>query len=256
MKEFKTADLHVHTNFSPDSHARMEEYVQRAINIGLDVLCFTDHVDCSDLEYTFNPDQLQRRVDEFERVRDKYADAGVKLLLGVEFAEPHLHEAEFEYVKKLPLDMIIGSVHYPLDYAMRELRHYSRREYEEIYNKCVCDMLTHGGFDVLGHMDLPKRYHDDYAPDNMALINNARLCAEKGIVPELNTSTLRGGLKETMPSVDIIAAYRDFGGKYVMINSDSHAPEYLGTNYDKVKSTLPDGVECCYFEKRVLKVLK
>ncbi|MBR6267833.1 MAG: PHP domain-containing protein, partial [Selenomonadaceae bacterium] len=39
------ADYHVHTEFSDDSREPMEEQIKRAITLGLDELCFTDHVD-------------------------------------------------------------------------------------------------------------------------------------------------------------------------------------------------------------------
>ena len=39
------ADYHVHTQHSDDSDYPMEEVVQDALRLGLDALCFTDHVD-------------------------------------------------------------------------------------------------------------------------------------------------------------------------------------------------------------------
>jgi predicted metal-dependent phosphoesterase TrpH len=42
-----TADLHVHSNFSRDGESSIEEILQRASEIGLDVIAITDH-DCTD----------------------------------------------------------------------------------------------------------------------------------------------------------------------------------------------------------------
>ena len=39
------ADYHVHCEFSDDSRELMEHQIERGIEIGLDELCFTDHVD-------------------------------------------------------------------------------------------------------------------------------------------------------------------------------------------------------------------
>ena len=39
------ADFHVHTEFSDDSNELMENQVERAIELGLKEICFTDHVD-------------------------------------------------------------------------------------------------------------------------------------------------------------------------------------------------------------------
>ena len=39
------ADYHVHTQFSDDSVYPMEQVAQGAIALGMDEICFTDHVD-------------------------------------------------------------------------------------------------------------------------------------------------------------------------------------------------------------------
>ena len=39
------ADYHVHSEFSDDSNEPIEKEVQRAIEIGLEEICFTDHFD-------------------------------------------------------------------------------------------------------------------------------------------------------------------------------------------------------------------
>lgn len=39
------ADYHVHTEFSDDSVYPMEDVVKDAIKMGMDEICFTDHVD-------------------------------------------------------------------------------------------------------------------------------------------------------------------------------------------------------------------
>lgn len=40
------ADYHVHTAFSDDSEEPMENVVKKAIETGLDEICFTDHLLC------------------------------------------------------------------------------------------------------------------------------------------------------------------------------------------------------------------
>lgn len=38
-------DMHVHTEFSCDSDAKMEDYIEKAKASGIGTICFTDHVD-------------------------------------------------------------------------------------------------------------------------------------------------------------------------------------------------------------------
>ena len=242
-------DLHMHTDFSFDSVATMEQYVLQALKVGADVICFTDHIDVNKHYDTFRDFRFEQRKEEFARVKDKYGDK-VKLLYGFEIGEPHLHPEVMEKVYAQSPDMIIGSVHHPLDYL--DVDHeVSRREYERIYNECVRQMVECGGFDVLGHADMPKKYHDDYVEDLNYICETLRLCVEKGIVPEINTSSLRKiGATSTMPSLEAIEHYAKCGGKFVTINSDSHTPNSLCYAFDETHAKLPKGVALCYFENR------
>ena len=47
-----TADYHVHTYYSHDSSCPMADMIERALELGIDELCFTDHVD-----YGINSDE-------------------------------------------------------------------------------------------------------------------------------------------------------------------------------------------------------
>ena len=37
-------DYHIHSEYSDDSHYPMDEVVKKAIELGLEEICFTDHV--------------------------------------------------------------------------------------------------------------------------------------------------------------------------------------------------------------------
>ena len=38
-------DYHMHSSFSTDGKSTMEEMVKKSIELGLEEICFTDHVD-------------------------------------------------------------------------------------------------------------------------------------------------------------------------------------------------------------------
>ena len=243
-------DLHMHTNFSFDSVATMEQYVLAALKVGADIICFTDHIDVNKHYNTFEGFQFERRKEEFARVNDAYCGK-VKLLYGFEIGEPHLHPDVMEKVYAQSPDMIIGSVHDPLGHLGID-EWLPRRDYERYYNECVRQMVEQGGFDVLGHADMPKKYHDDYVEDLDYIAQTLRLCVNNGIIPEINTSSLRSGASSTMPSLAAIERYAKFGGEYVAINSDSHTPDSLCYAFDETRAKLPQGVAPCYFENRKL----
>ena len=237
-------DLHIHTNYSFDSNVTMAQYAQRAIELGLDVICFTDHIDINKHYNTFATFDFDGRVKEFEQVKKRYGDK-LLILLGFEMGEPHMHPKETAFLRSLKPDMIIGSIHYPLDYEQNT--NVTRREYERIYDRYVRQMVEYGDFDVLGHMDMPKKYHDDYAEDFDYVCETLKLCVKRNITPEINVSSLSCGA-EPMPSLAAIQFYHSVGGKYVTVNSDSHSVNSLGSGIHLLDK-LPDGIRQCYYEK-------
>ena len=48
-----------------------------------------------------------------------------------------------------------------------------------------------------------------------------------------NISGLYGELKETLPGVSLIKRYRDMGGKYITVGSDSHYYDKVCIGIDK-----------------------
>ena len=44
------ADMHIHTTFSSDGKSSMEEQCLKAVEIGIPIICFTDHVDFNSSE--------------------------------------------------------------------------------------------------------------------------------------------------------------------------------------------------------------
>lgn len=47
-------DLHIHTEFSCDSEADMQEYLINGIQQNMNAVCFTDHVDLNENDYGYN----------------------------------------------------------------------------------------------------------------------------------------------------------------------------------------------------------
>ena len=63
-------------------------------------------------------------------------------------------------------------------------------------------------------------------------LRNLRYIAEYGGVLELNSSSLRKGMTEMYPQVEICQAFRDMGGRFTL-SDDSHGVAQVGLNYAK-----------------------
>lgn len=243
------ADYHVHTEFSDDSVYPMEQVVRDAIQMGIDELCFTDHVDygikedwdCGKpIEYRngepFANVDYPRYAAQIKELQDRYGDQ-IALKMGMEFGmQMHTIPQYEKLFRKYPFDFIILSVHQVEDKEFwtqdfqrgRTQEAYNRRYYEEMLN------LVKGcrNYSVLGHMDLIVRYDEagiyPFEKVRTFVEEILRTVIEDGKGIELNTSSKRYGLSDTTPSMDILRLYRELGGEIITIGSDSHKPEHLG----------------------------
>ena len=78
-------------------------------------------------------------------------------------------------------------------------------------------MEKYKNYSVLGHMDLIARYDEAgiYPFEKIKLMAEKilKIVIAEGKGIEINTSSHRYGLQDTMPSADILKLYRDLGGK-------------------------------------------
>ena len=273
------ADYHVHTEFSDDSDYTMEKVVQDAIAMGLDEICFTDHVDYGIKKDWDEPGEMIYRkggsgepdemplanvhyptyYETFKEMRALYGDK-VELKLGLEFGmQAHTIEKYEKLFERFPFDFIILSVHEVEDkeFWTQDFQHgRTQKEYNERYYEELLYLVQHyHNYSVLGHMDLITRYDKagTYPFEKLKLILTKILktviADEKGI--EVNTSSHRYGLSDLTPSRNILKLYRELGGTIITIGSDSHKPEHLGAFIDETKQELKilGFKEFCTFDK-------
>ena len=246
----KRCDLHIHSNYSYDTKQTetIESYCLKAIEKNVDVICFCDHIEYNVQCNTFDSFQFEKRIEEYKKVTKKYIDK-VKVLLGFEIGSPHLHPEIVDKLKKYNPDMIIGSIHYPevIDYFEND---FDLNIWMRKFDQMTYDMVCYGNFNVVGHLDMLKKYYGDlYIADIDMQKRIIDKIIEKNLVLEINTSSLRSGISDTMPGKEIIEYYKDKGGKYVVINSDAHQAKDLFMDYDRVLYQLPKELKFCYFEK-------
>ena len=85
------ADYHVHSYFSEDTDCPMEKEIRKAIETGLDELCFTEHVDYG--IPTVDQCDYDSYFEEFFRMKEKYQDQ-ICLKAGIEFGLSLIHISE------------------------------------------------------------------------------------------------------------------------------------------------------------------
>ncbi len=248
----KMIDLHVHTHHSCDSNVSIEEYCQKALDKGVNYICFTDHVDFNKADDGYGFYDSEKFFSEFEKEKDKYSDR-INLLCGIEFAEPHVHKREFDEFRKLPYDFILGSIHYwfndmfPSEMLKKNIPVEATydRYWEEVYKA-----VSYGGFDSLAHIDFPKRYCKKCIWNRSQIKDIFKQMISNDIALEINTSSLRKGLTETMPDKEFLLIYEDAGGKKVTVGADTHAVEDLASGYEYANSLISGVMESTVFINR------
>ena len=177
----RLADMHIHTTFSPDGKSSMEEQCIKAIEIGIPIICFTDHVDFNSSEINvgriINKASTNFDVSEYfyevNRLRRIYNS--IQILIGIEFSEPHLFPTEFEDYSSMPFDYILGSIHHCYGSVFPGAKNIEEsKAIDEYYNLMLKSIQT-CEFQAMAHIDFPRRYFDNWnVSDSLACVGRQR----------------------------------------------------------------------------------
>lgn len=251
-------DYHVHSEFSDDSNTPMASQARRACELGLDEICFTDHVDYG-VKFDHDDPRLAGSGREanvnypeyfpaIEAVREKFRGK-LKIRAGLEFGVQTITIKQYEdlYMQyRDKLDFVLLSIH-QVNNAEFWTQDFQRGKSQAEYNRGYYEELLRviqrfHAYSVLAHLDLIVRYDlkGEYPFENVrdivAEILRTAIRDGKGI--ELNTSSWRYGLTDTQPSRKILELYRDLGGEILTLGSDAHSTNYLAAHFDEGREIL------------------
>lgn len=246
------ADYHLHSDFSSDSTAPMEDMIEKAIELGLTRICFTDHMDydfpvTSGYTFVFDPEEYFLKLT---RLKEQY-EGKIKVLMGIELGlQPHLGEQFQKLADNYPFDFMIGSTHLVnrLDPYLSE--YWENRSKEEgvraYFEEIIKNLKSNPCFLINGHLDYMIRYapntNKDFAYKDYAetIDTMLRSIIESGKGIEINTSGFKYGLSVPHPHTDILKRYKELGGELITIGSDAHKPEHLAFDFDRAENLLMD----------------
>ncbi|MDO4198183.1 MAG: histidinol-phosphatase HisJ family protein [Erysipelotrichaceae bacterium] len=259
-------DYHVHSEFSDDSFYPMEEVVQDAIKMGMEEICFTDHVDYGVKKDWDDPEGIEYRggtgeskamplanvnypkyFEKLQTLQQKYPQITIRK--GMEFGMQTHTVSQFQKLfDSYPFDFIILSCHQVEDnefWTGDFQRNRTQLEYNLRYYQEILDVIReYKDYSVLGHLDLIIRYDEKGAlpfektKDIVTKILKTVIRDGKGI--EVNTSSHRYGLEDLEPSRAILSLYKELGGTIITIGSDSHKKEHLGAYIEQTKAELKE----------------
>jgi histidinol-phosphatase (PHP family) len=232
-------DYHIHTDLCKHATGDVTEYRSVAKKQGIPEICFTDHGPNPD---GFDPAH-RMALDQFPSYREMIEDLqdgeAPEVLLGVEVEYYEGCERFLrEWLPAQKFDFVIGSVHviegWGFDHP--EQRHvWDSADITATWQKYFNILLKFVGsglFDVVGHLDLPKKF--DHRPKEKDLKEMAHpvldRIAKAGMGIELNTSGLRKPVGEIYPSPLILSMAR---AREIPIcfGSDAHCPDDVGNSF-------------------------
>ena len=242
-------DNHNHSQFSFDGkRTSVEKSAIAAREHGLAGLCFTDHCDFFVPPMKAAYEHLMK--EEFD-VASQQAEIdavsarleGIRIFKGVEIGMYcKCHEVIRRLLSTWHFDQVIASVHYIDDTDPFYGGYYEDKDWKQAYGHYLetiyGEMTWMGDFDVLGHYDYVARY----APypqasilyrDFSGIIDSIlQYLAHEGKALEINTKTYQP-YKGRTPVLDrnILLRFRELGGEFISLGSDSHDPERTGENF-------------------------
>ena len=247
MKIKGVQDYHLHSNVSFDGRVPIREMCQEAINRGLLGLTFTEHWELGyqNSRFTFNIEEYKKQIED---ARGEFPD--FEIGMGIELGLSSFHQEEAQKISQHGWDFIIGSCHNidgvnvsGGDYGMGK----SKKECYGGYLRELCRIIKENPvFDVVGHLDLPRRdanytnrdlLYKDFSDEIDALFAEI---IPLGIGIELNTAGWRYGLDAAQPHISVLKRYRQMGGEIITCGSDRHTfasiGHRLGDAYDILRA--------------------
>ncbi len=239
-------DYHLHSNHSMDGKQTLEEICERALALGLEEICITDHIEPHHPDPRADiPPVFPAWLAEIASVREKYPQ--LVLCQGIEIGDNAPYREEIlATLDALPLDFRLLSLHLvdnvdPFDPAYFEgktqeqaYRRYVECRVESILNFKEYDAAAHlgyvGKFAPYPPESRPLRYR--HAPDEMDAM--FRYMAENGKALEINASGLRA-TDSPIPGTDIIRRFLELGGEFFTFGSDAHKTEHIYLHVETAK---------------------
>jgi histidinol-phosphatase (PHP family) len=245
-------DNHVHSQWSFDTapDASMARACERALDLGLPGVAFTEHVEWTqwtagdaiahdplklDWWAKIRPLDVTGYLAAVEECRQRYRP--LRILSGVESGEPHLFAGSTgALLASGSFDRVLGSLH-----ALPHEGHlvgvddlFAVLDRDEVIRRYFAELVRMiegaGDFQVLAHLDYPRRYWPGGpgAYDETAFEQEYRAAlralAGSGRALEVNT-------KSPLASVSLLSWWRDEGGTAVSFGSDAHNPWLVGGRF-------------------------
>jgi len=242
-------DYHLHTPLCCHASGSLEEYLEEAERKKLSEIGFADHFPLGLLGYTprnqvtMNPDELEDYIRQVEKLKTLSSDVTIKLGVEVDYI-PGTETKLSDLLDTYSFDYTIGSVHFMDGWDFTHpvyAKDYENKNIESLYCRyfeLVRDACCTGLFDIIGHIDVIKKFGyrlpDKLTPLWLEIVS---LLGSTGTVLELNTAGRDALIGEFYPDTDLLKACRAENVP-VTLGSDAHGPDQVGRYFNEAINIL------------------
>ena len=235
---------HNHSRFS-DGIDSINDMVQAAKAAGLSEFGLSDHwvvapfTDSEVKTWSMAHDQLDNYIQNVLQARHDYSAGSFQLRLGLEVDFfPENAAAVVAALGDRPFDYLIGSVHYverfSVDTSADTWAPLSQERIDDIWRQYwqrIRDLARSGLYDIVGHLDLPKKFAF-YPTVDLRVAEDAALAAirEANMVIEINSAGMDKPCAEPYPSLSLLQRAGALGIP-VMVSADAHRCANVKRNF-------------------------
>ena len=261
------SDLHLHTRLSRDARQDAENdvagFVKAAEAKNISYIAITEHRDIMPddpmHEGIINADlyECARQVEAEKKRLLAEGRSSVTLLHGVELAHQHTHpEESAKIIAEHNYDFILGSLHLlkdKYDFYRCDFDNLSDEDVKGLFSDYLDELYEIAAFcdfDSFAHCTYPLRYiyrsgrlidmckhPENYFRDRFADIFKKLVEREKAL--EVNTSGVKFG-EFTNPDYELLKLFKELGGKYVTVGSDSHDKDIVGSGVEVAEKMIKE----------------
>jgi histidinol-phosphatase (PHP family) len=235
-------NFHFHDDGSSDGQAPLPRHCEAAVAAGVIEICVTNHAEILGPDGSWQADLGEMRArflsvgESVREARRQFPELGVRLGIELEY-RPEWTDAFDRLTHEVPFDFVLGSVHMVEGHnvsggSSKDLFFEGRTQKNaySAYFRELDAMVEWGGFDVVAHFDLVKRFghrhYGPYEPHAYRRVIQPVLdkMAARGLGIEINTSGVTGpGVP--YPEREILSWARQAGVPTLTLGTDSHRPE-------------------------------
>lgn len=224
-------DYHIHSHFSIDSSTPPQTFCAGAVDLRLQEMGFSEHVDLDPQLPGYNALDFPAYHRSITALQNQHS---LPIRCGVEFSyQSSLEDDIRDYITSNPIDYTIGSVHEVKGRTMSPnfFDISSPGEYFEEVRNMVCSGLC----DIVGHLEYFKQWGSyDWTCFEKEIREILGLIIEYECALEINTAGFRHRCGTPYPSYEIQQVYKDMGGKRISLGSDAHHAAHLAFRFPQM----------------------